>query len=722
MGRDIEAIVVVDVASVAYAIRDATDGVEHPIDPRLDRLVELIERMSFSVVGLRVALPLAAVDGPGSHRGRAEEFVERRYRWLVAERERVHAWAQRRNRAISLRALPGAFDGYREVAVDVVAALGALDAAADIVRRGRVHDQVVLVVSNDRDLQHLAAYASPVRLFSVGTYDGAARARLRAADIPHVALDPRELVVTVGDAAFPGTPPSRGTLTDEAVLTRRAPGGRVYAVSSPLDRDTQAGRRPPSEPLTESNTVAVVDPYGLAAAAVRAIGLACLPTAATVRALLADFGWPRPIAVYATVPDLRHDLPHDLDPQVWAAWQRRDEELDDLARELDGDRDALTQVRRGVLEPQRQQGRRTRDAVHRAGVEHDPVQRFTKQLSTGLAADLWLAATVAPDAQIVLCSDDCDLAWAQRVFSLVGIPNPDRVTRVGIHAHSSRRVHVYGVADDALDDAAYVILTEGLLAELVGVAAPSGPRLRHLLHEAVARGADWEVDGIDPENGGIVVHAVPAGPEGGPIRPERVVAILSAGALAVGDVIRKLGSCDDGPPTRLDLLFDHRSPCSMPMLQIARPDKERGATVVERTDALLIDFDRDGRVDAAVSPGHDTAAYERGARVTIRRSADHRSWVLADAGVPASAASEPVPAVDIVTVTGLKHGRFVARTADGASGTLLPPPGEGESPLPLGARVFAARLTETAGTSWIALSTRLAFLDEQPGDLRPTGT
>lgn len=713
MGRDIEAIVVVDVASVAYAIRDATDGADRPIDPHVDRLVDLIEHMGLSVVELRVALPLAVVDGPGSNRRWGEQFVKQRHRWLIAERARVNAWERERNRDISLRVLPGAFDGNREVAVDVVAALGALDAAADIERRGRVEDQVVLVLSDDRDLQHLAAYASPVRLFSVGTFDRAARARLRDADIPHIALDPRDLVMTAGDARFPSPAPTFATVGDEPVLTRRDSGGATYAVSSPLDRDTQARRRPPAAPLTRAHTIAVVDPYGLAAAAVRAIGLARLPTAATVRDLVGDLGWPSPVAVYATVPDLRRDLPHDLDPQVWRAWQRRDDELDDLARELAADRDALTQVRRGVLEPQRQQGRRTRDAMHQAGVESDPIQRFTKQLSTGLAADLWLAATIAPDTQIVLCSDDRDLAWAQRVFSLVGIPNAHRITRVGIHAYSSRHVQVHGVTDDALDDAAYLILTEGLVAELVGVAAPSGPRLRHLLHEAVARGAGWEVDDIDPENGGIVVHAVTSDSEDGPIGPERVSAILSAGGLAVGDAIRELGSCDGGSPA-LDLLFDHRSPCSMPMLQIAEPHKERRAVVVGRnSDSLLIDVDRDGRVDAAVSPGHDTGSYDPGVRVTIRRSADRRSWVLADpppASAPASSGSERV--LEIVTVVGLTNGRFVARSADGISGSLLPPPGESDGAAPLGARVFAVRLTETERTSWIALSTRLAFLDE----------
>lgn len=70
MSRDIEAIIVVDVASMAYAIRDATDGAEHPIDPHLERLVELVERMGFFVVELRVALPLAVVDCPSPDRSR----------------------------------------------------------------------------------------------------------------------------------------------------------------------------------------------------------------------------------------------------------------------------------------------------------------------------------------------------------------------------------------------------------------------------------------------------------------------------------------------------------------------------------------------------------------------------------------------------------------------------------------------------------------------------
>lgn len=713
----LKAAVVVDLGSLAHRVGEAR-GIRYA-EVDLVRLATLLGSHGVDITALTIAGPfLEARLGIGGDESQARRYVAEAAQWW--DRERA-AWQDSSFGPVPLRRLMGGTTGTREVGVDVLVAAAALEAAGDIAVREASEDETVLICSHDSDLFHLHRVAAPVRLFVAGAFTPSERARLREQATPHIQLQ---------SSAFAGV--DRGSITGPLTLGVRVErlggdeatwppgvrvgrpgdhvvvatdGGDAVARSTPLNRCVSEAP-PRREPLADARTVAAVDPYGLANAAVRSIGVARLPRAVAFQALVASLGWDHPVAVYATIPDLDPKRSHNLATELKMAWRRRDADLDELADAMAADGDPMTQASRSLLQP---------DAVatgHPDGTyERDLAAYAIKRMATGLIADVWLAATTNPEAQIVVCSDDPDLTWALDIARRAMPGSFGDITRIGIHARRYRVGAGPGPSTDVHPEpGSFVVLTDTETARLVGVHdAPFGRRLRHAVHRAVVNGNPWSPGMLDPETGARTVRTTVElnGPSGSPDE-HAIEAHLFGGDLAVArlEATSPGPTADEGGEISFDLAFDPHRPCAHPVLTTDDPGNGSiEATVVAAgRGRLAVDINGNGAPDTEVDVAHDFTMHKAGTTIVVRRQ-DDGGWCLVDPGHGPITTAEP-EVVEIVKNT--DGGCVVSALEDGETGPADPVPGERHLDGEVGDLVFAVRVDDTP--RWTALSTPMAHL------------
>lgn len=719
--------VVVDLGSWAHRVGSLRGRRYAELD--LQRLADLLHGYGLEVAQLVVVGPFVPVAlGRDADEEAAVRLATRNDRWWSAESAR---WGRGRHRGVPLRRVLGATNGRREVGADALVAAVSLELAATVPAAQSERAEVVVVCSHDADLHHLHRYAAPVPLLLAGSFSPAERRLLRrgavvddaqAGVVPHLAVREEDAASVAADALHDpivlgvetlvlgdrGDWPEgvhRGSRAGDRVVVV-AEGRRGRAVSSPLGRALHpAAARPEG-----ARTVAVVDPYGIANAAISSIGVGELPRAEAFQELVGSLGWDFPIAVLAVVPDLDPIRTRGLPGELQRAWHERDAQLDALADEMAEDGDPLTVARRAVLQPDRVDRSRLDSPL-----ERDITPLATKRLSTGLVAELW-AACCAGDHRVLLCTEDPDVIWALDALAAAGIDRFAEVVRIGVHARRLRIVDQpdRSTARPAVGANPFLVLTDAQLAELVGAGSqPYGRRLRNRLHHAVRAGSEWRFEGFDPETGAAVMSTVvAAGSDPASAHP--------ADAAADADRIEARfvggGPHEDGRPVRPDrrtegiaLRFDPHRPCAMPVIAHDR----REATPVEATvvhwrpGVIAVDVDGDLVPDAEASAGHDAHGYAPGARVTVLLGQDG-SCHLADPGDHL----EPTEPELVRLGPGSSRERAVHPIEDGAGGIGLPPPGTGEVPGDEGDVVLAVRSGERDGVpAWTVLSSPLPHLD-----------
>jgi hypothetical protein len=721
---DLVGDLVIDVASLGYSIGEAIaeDDGERPelIRPDLVALVQAFEQRGIAVRSVHVALPLIPVRiGPDANEQRARLWAEQWASWAHEEASRLAD-----HRGISLETLAGAIDGRGEVGVDEQVVWAALDLAALIADDGDLATEVVVVVSSDSDLWHLAEYAAPARLFIAGRFTPGRCDTLLRRGTPFLRLSDDALrclapsrtfpphSVRRGRAAdlLPAATVRRGLEPDDEVVVEDLPGGGTFLGSSSLQPASVAAVRADDGVLANARTVAVVDAYGIFLAVRRAIGVAELPDARQVRDLLALLGWDLPAATLFVLPDLSeyHASRSRLPDKLRAAWRRRDGDFDDLAGDIASDHDVLTQARRSELRP-----------------EDSDVT--LKRMSTGLVAELWRAHRHAPDADLVILTEDPDVCWL-----LQNPPESARawpsITRVGVHPN---RVEILGRGpiDGLGSPGQVVVLTEYLAAQLAGVIDhPFGRPLRDRLAGVVGRSVRVVPEGIDPETGGMEVSILDSargldGSPSGSMAEAFVGAIRTlihgvGGGSVAPALLAEVESLGALPP--VELHFDPRRTCSVPRLVVgsvaedAEPTRE--ATVVFREGyQLWVDLDFDGIADVAVPTGHDTTRYRVDDRVVVARVGVGGSWAVHDPGPAGGLPIDAAPQVLVVESIG-DGGGWARDLETGRRGWVEPLPGEPS--LRLARHILAVRLNEESnGTDeWLAVSSGLNHLDRMLAD------
>lgn len=729
----VAADVVVDVASLGFAIGSALDGPDarRLVHPHLPALVTALGRRGLQVRSLWVAVPVVPVRvGADANPDRAVGLVAGWERWLHEQTAALDS-----EFGLDLEVLAGATDGIGEVGVDELVAWTALELADGIGEAGDRGGDAVVVVSSDSDMWHLASLVGPAALVVAGGFRPQQRADLLASGRAFVAFsgpsleamapqsesEPPEIVFRPVAEVVPAGELSGDTPLDGVVVVERLAGGLDFVGSSPRAAvvpipSSGAGGGGAhhggsgDDGVEGAHTIAVVDAYGLFRATQMAIGAADLPGPEEVRGLLAQFGWDSPIATLFVVPDLSAKVDgRDLrDEGRRHAWRTRDAELDALAAELDEDGDPLTQVRRSELR------------VGATSVTH-------KRLSTGIVAELWRATRRGGGVEVVVLTEDRGVCWLLECAPRVLRSFPP-VTRMGLHP--SRVEPLAGaVSPEPSAPRQLVVLTEYLAAQLTGVLHRSfGRSLRDRLADAAGTDVRLEVHGIDAESGGLEVTVVASGEANDGERSSmtdgralgELRTILHSGDG--GQLAETLAASVDGLGSTgavIELYFDHRRTCSAPEVVLRQPDHQqaetREARVVQREGyRLWVDLDFDGIADLGIATGHDTTTYRVDETVVIQRAGSEGDrWVLRDPG-PGVGAPEVHPVVLRLQSLG-EGGAQAVDVESGRVGWVEPMPGQ--AAVDGADYLFAVEVppSDGPGVEWIAVSSALRHLTAMLG-------
>ncbi len=720
--------VVVDRASVEHRLGEALGvGGRVPLD--LGRLAKLLRAYGLEPVELAAAVPRAAiVDGPDCN-----PVLARR------DRESADQWWSKESRSLAphVRCKPlwGASNGRGEVAVDLAVVAGALDAAMRSEERGI---DLVVVVSHDADFHHLHRYCQSVPLVVAGSFTQGERRLCREGKVPRLDIPKLDFCtlsaqsralespgLTLHDVRQDDLTGNPGLLREgDKVLIARTNSNTPVIRSGPLTRRV-AGMPALRKALSLATTIAVVDPYGLFNSAVRSIGTGGLPNAQSVQQLLASLWWSGPTAVLATIPDLRRHTTEQLDSDLQSAWKSRDQQLDALAATFDDDGDPLTVATRSPLQPGRARLPGT------SGIDPDPdrtlVNRALKRLATGLLADLWLAATLpaspdVPTPQVVLLSDDFELAATLELLPHCRIHALEDVVRIGLHAHRGHLELPQG-ANSA--EGQLVVLKDNLVAQLTGAdLAQYGGRHRKLLASALSdENSVIRTGGRDPETGGRVLHIrVDVEEDGDAIPDRRNLTALLYGTKTQLEHSRPSTSVESqGEHDDLLITFDRDSVCAHPVIVYGQKPEggtSREAIVVDQQGSwITVDLDGDGVADSRVPLGHAALDFDPDRRIVVHQDPGGNLQVID----PASALEDELQP-EVVQIT----SRVVFRNQDCWSAMPVGP-ADGVA-LPLvrtsskhalegseGDRLLALCRDGSDGRYYVAMSTPLQHLQRLPG-------
>ncbi|MCP3854947.1 MAG: hypothetical protein GY698_09460 [Actinomycetia bacterium] len=415
--------VVVDVSNVAHGVADLWEeyGLEvdgNRIEPHSEAIRDVLAAHHIEARSIYMVVPAEVVG------------VEAPSRWVIETINRTRKWAEGQAATDNdVHIVRGGLSDQGEVGVDSLAVVVALD----LLHRSPDDEPTLVLVSDDSDLAVAGDLIDRGRLVLAGNFHEGTTARYRRSGLDHLVLGgawfarlgpstrglrhPPE--ITPRPAGVCDHDSVEGLPGDAIVLARGGP--KPHAVSTPIDR--LWGRRAQTtrlRPLPDMGAAALLDPYGLALERQR-LGDSShhLPTANTVRALASELGYPGPVAVWATIPDLWDRAARRLDDEGERFWRERDEALDAASRELRDDDDLSTWVERGRLLP-------------RTGDDNSESRATQKAVSTRMAADLHLLARVAPDLPILLLTDRPELVLVCDFLIDEGIVAADHIRRVGL--------------------------------------------------------------------------------------------------------------------------------------------------------------------------------------------------------------------------------------------------------------------------------------------------
>jgi hypothetical protein len=579
------------------------------LTPDLGQVEWVLQHFGIEVERFEVAVPAEPVElldsSPREHQ--RERMIRDGLGWVTRE--------QRRLGEDRVRLLRAGTDGNAEIGVDAMCVLAAMHAA-------RSGADSILLLSEDQDVHIAQDYVDEVPVVIGGRFD--ARKRSQLGRDHRRWIDLRSWGLTA--MAPPERQPPGHTLPEvtraeadggATVLSAAEPSGQV-AVSSPLTGDTtsqvlQARRRA----AQGAATMAVVDAYGLSQTATRAIGLAKLPTPATVDELVRQLGWEGPVAQLATVPQItrRFVSAVGLDTPNHQALVQRDRELRRLIDDYRNDGDARTQVRTGRLATERERS-----------AEPDLRRIEEKKVTTILAADVYWALTHT-SLPVVVLSDRAELTYLLERLDAFDVDATGRCTRVGVHARPVRLSKQTDIADTDVDDdlggtretLGLVLLNRHLTAELVALERElHGPELAAAIHrELVDESIEWQMVRFDLETRGAVLSPTS--------RPE-VEAVFHRMLELDCEVARHLLEGGQVPAGALpvDIHYDPGLPCSMPVLRSTprRVTETDIAVVVEHDGARVhVDTDGSGYANTVLPTGHGPEAYRPDQVVLLRRLA-----------------------------------------------------------------------------------------------------
>lgn len=708
----LQCAVVVDWSSFEHRLGDLNgSGGRLPLD--LCRLIELLGQFDVEVVRLSVCAPFVpVVSGVGGNPGRARMLARQSREWWTRQVPKLQARCPR----LEFRAMRGGTNGDREVGVDLMVAAAALD-AVDGARAPAAADRsridAVIVCSHDSDFHHLHSYSSSVPVLMAGAFDVNERELLREGGVPALRIPEDEFrALRVTQTTLPTSSLRMSTVTEPVKMHGLAfrPGDQVLVDETgvirggPFQRRVNGLRRQ-REVLSRCRSVAVVDPYGISNLAVRSIGAGRLPDAASVTDLVESLGWDTPLGIVAVVPDVATQRLRRKSSELRRAWERRDGELDDLADQLDGDDDDVSIARRVPLHPDQVQHHNGR-----ADLTREIAARAIKRLGTGLLADLWLSATAAPSAEVILISEDPDLMAALELLPACGVHSYERVVRIGVHAGRGR-VELKHHKPFATR---FVLLTDVQLAELARVGdQPHSSTHRRLLHVAATTNAPARKRSLDPETGqNLVTLRVRCDLDGDGDSEE-----VEVTAMLIDGLKPKNGK-------RLAVVFDRGPVCAHPVLRYQRSDGRQvaQASVLDSTGSWVdVDIDGDEVPDARIPLGHESLDHPIRGEVTVGRSTGDADWFLVDpaptGGVPALVEPEIVV---VETVSAASRGRdgsvAVSALEDGFSGLLVDNDGEPIEGLDVGSYLYALRRSGANGDFFVSMSTPLDHLRSMLAD------
>jgi hypothetical protein len=527
------ATVIVDVASVAHWVRDdvrqrvaevhkrcGVEG-EPPGTPLammtrgLHRVVGVLEHHGVRTARLMLGTTLGAfppdtsgwcpsdaADDDGQARWRRQKAIEGG-QTVVA---RVTSALE--GRGIEVVGLPGLFGSTGEHCVDELCVLAAAHASwtgdgSDVIVVSRDADVAVapllagrgrILLARRMNAQEAAALADRGQRY--GNEDGgdgpahlrllstAMRGLLLTEDLPegrlsdHLAMSTVEEPAPVELASVDGRHLLRNTRNVAQVLSS--------PLDVPLDRSWTERRRPLLD--REVAAVAVVDPFGLLAAANRSGIPGRVPTAASVAAALAPLALPAPLGQLAVVPDLL-DADHGL---IAVARSIGGTELvpsmrvvltDRLRRSLAQFDDEMESTIDSYLQDDLPETVATPSQFARGPltrIADKPASLEEKESAVLLAADvLW--ALVSTGGPVVLVSERTDLValldLMDRLFGLqLGMRG--RLTRVGFHADPFSGEGVSVERSGATTRWPTVLMTGRMIVDLLRIAdegdAPTG--------------------------------------------------------------------------------------------------------------------------------------------------------------------------------------------------------------------------------------------------------
>jgi hypothetical protein len=698
------ATVIVDVASVAHWVRDdvrqriatahqrSGAGGQPPGTPLwtmtrgLHRIVDVLAHHGVRTARLMLGTTLGAfpadtsgwrprdpVDGDGQARWRRRNAIDGGEE-LVS---RVAAALQASG--IDVVGLPGLFGATGEHCVDELCVLAAAHASwtggddvivvsrdADVAVAPLLSGQGRILLARRMNAQEAAALAGRGQRHGIiGTTGDLAHLRLLSLtmrglltpeDLPDGPL--REALATV---TVEGPPPVELAAVEGHHILRNAR-NVAQVLSAPLESEPDRSWIERRRPLLDREVaaVAVVDPFGLVAAANRSGIPGRIPTVGSVARALEPLALPAPLGQLAVVPDLLDD----------------DHGLIAVAKEIGGTalvpamRDVLTdRLRRSLVEfdgqmeaaidsylqddlpetvataSQFARGPLTRIADTPASLEE-------KESAVLLAADL-LWALVNTDGPVVLVSERPDLVVLLDLMDEVfgpGLGMRGRITRVGLHADPFSGEGLSVERSDVTTPWPTVLMTGRMIVDLLRIADGDGTSAGH----DDAGAAVSEAVAFDPTLGTFAVRDLDGRRIGEvgirdiiqfPIDDVSLIDRAGAGATArIRDVLAR----------DLRLHIDLRRPLPRPLLAREGGDGLVAASVLSgrvighRDDRILVrvtSSSRSGEVLAARTPDlSDTPAFGTEVAVLVDDEAQHVHLSMSDlAGVP-GAVGRPRPA------------------------------------------------------------------------------
>ena len=699
----LRAVVVIDGANLVNGLATALSSADHKVPPwsvtpDLAHLEQVLGHFGIEVVRFEVSLPAdpVALLGVEPNEHQRTVMLGTSLAWLHREQQRLGE--------DRVRLLRAAADGNAEIGVDAMCVLAAMRAAWAGEADG------VVVVSQDLDVMVAQDYVDDVPIYVAGRFDARRRKDLRAQ---------KRNWIDLRNWGMAGVGPAdrRPAEAWPAVEVEHLPsddgGQRVVLVAdetTPVEVSSDlaawAGRLATrrEQGVAGTRVAAVVDPYDLSLAAARAIGLAKLPTPATVDALLAQLGWDAPAAQFAVVPNIeRHFLQRvALDTPAGQAIAQRREDLRKLARKHD-DGDDRTQAWRARL------------TVDRGGDGDPDLDKLEeKQAVTVLAADVLWCLTHT-DLPVVVLSDRPELAYLLERLDGLGVDTSQRLTRIGIHTRPVRidgppsevveQADAAGLSTGTLtrEDIHFVQLNQHLTAELISLERElHGPALAAGIHQELTRtDVDWRMVRYDLESAGAVLSPVN--------RPE-VEAVFQRMLEIDCEIAERLrqGASVASSELQVDVTYDPGRPCAMPVFNAssARAVETDVAIVVEHQDGKVgIDTTRDGAADTYLPAWHAADAYEPDQEVLLRRVVGDGDGVRLVG--PLHPIDDPAGKPDVVAYAGDGMARHVD---DDRIGELHEIPGARHLERTPGEWLLAFPLRDG---SFQALSTALPHLEKQ---------